>query len=109
MDSTHYPNWTDLIANLLGKGIKTLTYINCMLSDISQRGTPYHHNYFKEGAEKGYLVKNADGSIWTGYSNSTMVDLSNTEAYNWMVDIIVQVCEIARGEDPTVTLHISLL
>lgn len=57
MDSTHYPNWTDLIANLLGKGIKTLTYINCMLSDISQRGTPYHHNYFKEGAEKGYLVK----------------------------------------------------
>ena len=80
-----------MIATLNSRGIKTLTYINCMLSDVSKRGTPYQHNYYTEALEKGYLVRNADGSVWRGYSNSTMVDLSNTEAYQWMVNIIVKV------------------
>ena len=80
-----------MISTLNSRGIKTLTYINCMLSDVSKRGTPYQHNYYAEALQKGYLVRSADGSVWRGYSNSTMVDLSNTEAYQWMVNIIVKV------------------
>ena len=80
-----------MISTLNSRDIKTLTYINCMLSDVSERGTPYQHNYYAEALQKGYLVRSADGSVWRGYSNSTMVDLSNTEAYQWMVNIIVKV------------------
>lgn len=62
-----------------------------MLSDVSQRGTPYTHNYYKEALDNGYAIRAGDGSVWTGYSDSTMVDLSNPQAYKWMVDIIVKV------------------
>ena len=78
------------MASLQSLGIRTLTYVNCMLSDVSQRGTPYQHNYFKEALEKKYVVRNSDGSVWTGY-NGTMVDISNPAAYNWLKDIIVKV------------------
>lgn len=96
VDSTHYPNWTLLVSQLQSKGIKVLTYINCMLSDVSHRGTPYKHNYFKEAIQEGYFVRNADGSMWTGYSNSSMVDLTNPKAYQWMVDIIVNVGSLIK-------------
>lgn len=91
VDSTHYPNWTNLIATLGSKGIKTLTYINPLLSDVTKRGTPYNHNYYQEAMEKGYFVRNGDGSVWTGYSNSSLVDLSNPEAYQWLMNIIIKV------------------
>ncbi len=53
--------------------------------------TPYQHNYFQEGLDKGYFVRSASGDVWTGYSGSVLLDLSNPEAYEWMTDIIVQV------------------
>ena len=97
VDSAHYPNWTGLISQLNSKGIRTLTYINPLFSNVSQRGTPYQHNYFEEALENGYVVKRQDGSVWTGYSNSTLVDLSNPEAYQWMVNIIVKVITQFHG------------
>ena len=58
---------------------------------MSLRGTPYQHNYYKEGLEKNYFAKNGDGSVWTGYSESSIADLSNYDAYKWMVNMIVKV------------------
>ena len=49
------------------------------------------HNYYEEGLAKGYFVRTSDGSVWTGYSGSVLVDLGNPNAYQWMVDIIFQV------------------
>ena len=57
----------------------------------SDAGTPFHHNYYEEGLERGYFVKTQDGSVWTGYSDSTLLDISNPQAYQWMVDIIAEV------------------
>ena len=92
VDSAHYPNWTDLISELASKNIKTLTYINPLFGNVSLRGTPYRHNYYEEGLENGYFVhQSTDGSVWRGYSNSTLADLTNPMAYEWMVDMIVQV------------------
>ena len=92
MDSTHYPNWTNLISELASKDIKTLTYINPLFGNVSLRGTPYHHNYYEEGLKGDYFVRqSADGSVWKGYSNSTLADLTNPLTYEWMVDMIVQV------------------
>ena len=97
VDSTHYPNWTNLISELASKNIKTLTYINPLFGNVSLRGTPYRHNYYEEGLERDYFVRlSADGSVWKGYSNSTLTDLTNPLAYEWMVDIIVQVQAMIR-------------
>ena len=91
VDSNHYSNWTNLISELASKDIKTLTYINPLFGNVSLRGTPYQHNYYDEGLEKDYFVRQSDGSVWWGYSNSTLADLTNPQAYDWMVEMIVQV------------------
>ena len=91
VDSNHYPNWTQLISHLNSTGVKVLTYINPLVSNVSERGTPYNHNYYKEALDNGYAVWNRDGSVWTGYSNSILTDLSNPSAYQWMKNIIVKV------------------
>ena len=80
-----------MISQLNSQGIKTLTYINPLLSNVSQRGTPYQHNYYEEAIDKGYAVKTQDGSVWTGYSNSIQIDLSNPAAYNWTLNMIIDV------------------
>ncbi len=38
VDDTHYPGWTQFVADLRSKGIRTLTYINPLFSNVSQRG-----------------------------------------------------------------------
>ena len=91
LDSSHYPNWTEMVSQLASKGIKTLTYINPLLSDVTQRQTPYQHNYYREALDNGYAVRRENGSVWSGYSDSILVDLSNPNAYQWMVNMIVKV------------------
>ena len=71
VDSSHYQNWTQLISDLNSRGIRVLTYINPLISNVSKRGTPYKHNYYKEALDSGYAVRNQDGSVWTGYSDSS--------------------------------------
>ncbi len=92
VDNRHYPKWTELIGDLLSKGIRTLTYINPLFSNVTLRGTPYTHNYFEEGLKNDYFIKVEDGSVWSGYGNSSMVDLiSQKKAYEWMINIITEV------------------
>ena len=91
MDSTHYPNWKTFIADLQADNITVLTYINALLSDVSERGTPFQHNYWKEAIDNGYFVKNGSGNVWVGYTKASLVDLSNPDAYAWYKEIIVQV------------------
>jgi len=73
--------------------VNVVVVIVDIVVNVSPSGTPYMHNYFEEGQEKGYFVRTSDGSVWRGYSDSVLVDLSNPNAYQWMVDIIFQVRE----------------
>ena len=91
MDLTHYPGWEELIASLNLKGIRMLVYLNPMLVNISMRGTPFIHNYYVEAIEHGYAVRNPDGSLWSGYNDAIMVDLTNPNALEWMKQIIAKV------------------
>lgn len=68
-----------------------LTYINALLSDVSERGTPFHHNYWQEAIDNNYFVRDGSGDVWVGYTNGSMVDLSNPNAYAWYKEIIIQV------------------
>ena len=33
----------------------------------------------------------SNGKVWSGYSNSTLVDLTNPQAYNWLKNMIIKV------------------
>lgn len=91
VDKVHYPLWQELIQDLRSKGIRTLTYINPLFSNVTKRGTPYTHNYLEEGLENGYFIELEDGSVWTGYGNSCMADLAQERVAKWLIDIITTV------------------
>lgn len=91
MDSTHYPDWNSFIADLHADNITVLTYINALLSDVSERGTPFRHNYWQEAMDNDYFVRNGSGDVWVGYTKASLVDLSNPNAYKWYKEIIIQV------------------
>ena len=80
-----------MVSNLTSEGVRVLVYINCLVTDVSKRGTPYRRNLYKEGLEKGYLVNLTNGEIWTGYTEGAMVDLTNPQAYSWYMSIIQEV------------------
>ena len=90
VDSTHYPNWTNLVSSLCSSNIRTLTYINPLLSNVTERGTPYHRNMYAEALVNNFAVKKS-GEVWTGYGDSILVDLTNPDAVAWFKDIIKQV------------------
>ena len=76
---------------LNSKGIRVMTYINPLFNNVTQRGTPFNHNYYEGGLKEGYFVKHGPSNeVWDGYSNSYLVDLTNPEAYNWITEMIIQ-------------------
>lgn len=76
---------------LLNQGIRVMTYINPLLINVTDRGTPFQHNYYDEGMSQDYFVKTSNGKVWSGYSNSCIVDLTKTQAYNWLKNMIIKV------------------
>lgn len=91
MDRNHYPGWEGLIQTLYSQGIRVTTYINPLFNDVRKCGTPYRHNYYEEGLKNGYFIKTANGEVWSGYSQSSLVDLTNPQAYDWIKNIIIEV------------------
>lgn len=92
LDTLQYPKWNIMKDSLDSKGIALMGYINPFLVDVSLDKThPYRKNYFKEAEEKGFLVKDEKGNTYeisNGTLKSSLVDLSNPAAKNWMKSII---------------------
>ncbi len=73
------------------QGIRIMTYINPLFNNVTQRGTPFNHNYYEEGLENNYFIKHGpNNQVWSGYSNSHIVDLTNPMAYDWISEMIIQ-------------------
>lgn len=67
------------------KGVHVCAWINPY---IAQRGT-----MFKEGKERGFLVKRADGTIWqtdNWQAGMALVDFTNPEARAWFKERVVR-------------------
>jgi alpha-glucosidase len=90
LDRERYPGWEELVADLRERGIRVLTYVNPFLVDVSDK--PFAtRNLFQEARDRGLLVRRADGepyAIANTDFNAGLLDLTNPEARDWMLDVI---------------------
>ncbi len=90
LNRRHYPAWEQLRADLAADDVRLMLYINPFLVDVPD-DVGHTRNLFREAAEKGYLIRRPDGTIYL-IKNTTfsagMVDLTNPEAYAWLQQII---------------------
>ena len=86
-----YPGWSQMVADFKAQGIDVMTYVNPFVIDQDEvDGVPIR-NFYKEGEEKGYLVKNQVGDTYivqTFGFPTALVDLTNPAARDWYADII---------------------
>ncbi|WP_274366003.1 alpha-xylosidase [Paenibacillus thermotolerans] len=77
-DADMFPDPEGMLRRLKDRGLKICVWIN---SYIAQKSP-----LFKEGAEKGYLVKTKDGGVWQWdkwQAGMGLVDFTNPEAVRW--------------------------
>ncbi|MBV8989214.1 MAG: alpha-glucosidase, partial [Solirubrobacterales bacterium] len=89
LNQSHYPGWSQMVADFRREGVRVLTYVNPMLTNSGvPAGEP---NLFAEAAARGYLVHNRAGTPYLldqGGFSAGLVDLSNPAARNWMVRVL---------------------
>lgn len=84
-DEGVYPDFKNWAAQLARQGIALMGYANPFLSADEAQNSLY-----AEGRQKGYFVKNADGTDYVSHFFSgkeytyVCVDLTNPEAYAWL-------------------------
>lgn len=77
-DQRQFPDPKAMLKRLHDRGLKVCVWINPYVAQKSY--------LFDEGMEKGYLVKNPDGSIWQWdrwQAGMGLVDFTNPEAVKW--------------------------
>ena len=84
-DEKLYPGLGDAIKRLNARGVRFLAYINPYLVKDSR--------LYKHCAERGYLIRRADGSIYHIKSttfDAGMLDLTNPEAVRFTKDVLIK-------------------
>jgi len=103
-DEKFYPNRIDMLKTLKEMGFKSCLWINPYVTIKT--------DMFREGAERGYLVKRPDGSVYTEdlwhglLSYCAIVDFTNKDAVKWFQEKVrtvllegVDVMKTDFGED----------
>ncbi len=77
-DNEQFPDPEGLIKKIHDRGIKVCVWINPYIAQKSP--------LFKEGREKGYLIKREDGNVWQWdlwQAGNGFVDFTNPDAVKW--------------------------
>ncbi|ROR96741.1 alpha-D-xyloside xylohydrolase [Salana multivorans] len=77
-DPATFPDPAGMLRRMKAKGLRICVWINPYIAQRSR--------LFAEGRERGYLVRNADGSIWQTdlwQAGMALVDFTNPEAGAW--------------------------
>lgn len=89
-----YPSWFDFVQHLLDVyNVKTLSYINTFLTDMSEGDAPYRRNLFAEAEDLGYFVENTTTNSPAIVSSGPgleagIVDITNPELRAWFSEIM---------------------
>jgi alpha-D-xyloside xylohydrolase len=77
-DPALFPDPEGMLARLHERGLRVSAWLNPYLAQRSR--------LFREGAERGYLVRRPDGSVWQWdfwQAGMALVDFTNPEATSW--------------------------
>lgn len=104
-DKVLYPDWPTWVPGVLDQyGVRTLSYINTFLANVTAKPTGYVHNYYVEATEGGRFVQNAtagDGSTWVITSgpgiDAGLIDISNDTTVDWLKALIKKQFYSVRG------------
>jgi len=91
--SSPYGDWAAFVRDLYEKeGIRTLSYINPMLRQLD---APYEgeESMYAYANRRGYFVQLDDHTVWTGYANASLIDLTNPAAVEWYKQVIISMLE----------------
>lgn len=92
-DEARYPGWSELLADLHERGIRTTTYVNPFLVDAAPKGDPAIRNLWQEASDAGLLVRNAEGAPYLldqGGFDASLVDLTDPRGRDFMSDVIAE-------------------
>lgn len=90
-DDAQYPERVDMLAKLHEQGFQVCLWINPYVTEVTEM--------FQEGSEKGYLVKNKEGQVYTAdlwhslLPYCGVVDFTNPEAAAWYQQKIAALLE----------------
>ncbi len=91
-NNDEFPDPEKLIKEIHNKGIKVCVWINPYIAQKSKM--------FKEGKEKGYLVKRKDGNVWQWdlwQAGNGFIDFTNPAAVKWFQSKLKKL--LKRGVD----------
>lgn len=91
-----YPTWSSFVPHLLVTyGVRTMSYVNTFLANVTNKPTGFVHNFFLEATETGRFVQNAiagGGSTWTITSgpgiDAGLLDISNQTTVDWFKALV---------------------
>ncbi len=87
-DKSMFSDPKAMLSRIKAKGHKICVWINPYIAQQS--------SLFDEGKEKGYFIKNTDGSVWQcdmWQPGLAIVDFTNPEAKNWYQDKLRTLCD----------------
>ncbi len=91
LNQATYPDWAQMVSDFNAQGIKVMTYVNPFVINQSEVNGQPIRNFYREGEQKGFLVKNQRGNTYVvqtvGFPTA-LVDLTNPAARDWFADII---------------------
>ncbi|KAJ5762679.1 hypothetical protein N7533_001360 [Penicillium manginii] len=94
-DEKLYPTWKKFVQELRDQhNVRTLSYINPFLANVSSKPDGYRRDLFLEASEKGYMIQNATTNSTSIVSSGPgidagIVDLTNPAARSWFRDVLI--------------------
>lgn len=93
-DEVLYPTWNQFVQDLRDKhNVRTLSYINPFLTNVSTKTTGYRRNLYNEASEAHYFIQNTTTNSTAIISsgpglNAGVLDLTNPQTRAWFTDIL---------------------
>lgn len=88
-DSRQFPDPKGMLSRLKDRGLQLCVWINPYIGQRSK--------LFAEGMEKGYFIKNKDGSVFQAdmwQPGMAIVDFTNPDASAWYADKLKELCAV---------------
>ena len=90
-----YPNWVDFVQSLREMyGVRTLSYINPFLANVSSKPDGFQRNLFLEASDAKYMIRNSTTNTTLIISSGPgidagIIDLTNPSARLWFQDVLI--------------------